>query len=52
MDMMKLANLVFFLGCALAVAHYYGWGSMAELLGVVTIAFCLMRVLSSRRRLN
>jgi hypothetical protein len=46
--MFRLLNLVFFLGCALAVAHYYGLGSMLELLAVVAVALGLMRVLSGK----
>jgi hypothetical protein len=49
MDMLRLVNLVFFIGCALAVAHHYGFGSMFELLAAVICAGCLMRVLSSKR---
>jgi len=47
--MIRLVNLVFFLGCALAVARYYGLGSMVQLLGAVAVAVGLMRVLSSKR---
>jgi hypothetical protein len=47
--MIKLINLVFFLGCAIAVGRYYGWGSTMELLSVVIVSCCLMRLLSSRR---
>ncbi len=47
--MMKLVNLVFFLGCALVVAHYYGLGSTIELLAAVCVGIFLMRVLSRRR---
>jgi len=47
--MIRLVSLMFFLGCALMVAHYYGLGSMVQLLGAVAVALGLMRVLSSKR---
>jgi hypothetical protein len=47
--MIRLVNLVFFVGCALLVAHYYGLGSTIELLAVVAVAGGLMRVLSGKR---
>jgi hypothetical protein len=47
--MTRLVNLILFLGCALAVAHYYGLGSTVELLGAVAVVLGLMRVLSGRR---
>ncbi len=47
--MIRLVNLIFFLGCALVVAHYYALGSMVQLLGAVGVALVLMRVLSSKR---
>jgi hypothetical protein len=47
MYMIRLVNLIFFLGCALAVAHYYGLGSTLELLAAVAVG--LMRLLSNRR---
>jgi hypothetical protein len=48
-SMIRLVSLMFFLGCALMVAHYYGLGSMVQLLGAVAVALGLMRVLSSKR---
>jgi len=47
--MIRLVNLVFFLGCALAVAHYYALGTTIQLLAAVAIAFGLMRVLRGKR---
>jgi hypothetical protein len=47
--MIRLVNLVFFVGCALLVAHYYGLGSTIELLVAVAVAVGLMRVLSKKR---
>jgi hypothetical protein len=47
--MIRLLNLIFFTGCALAVARYSGLGSTMELLAVVIVAAGLMRVLSSKR---
>jgi hypothetical protein len=46
--MTKLVNLTLFLGCALAVAHYYGLGSLFQLSAGVAVALGLMRVLSSK----
>ena len=48
-SMIRLANLIVFGGCAVAVARYSGLGSTIELLGVVAVAAVLMRLLSSRR---
>lgn len=47
--MLKLVNLVFFLGAALVVGRYYGWGSSLELLGAIAVALFMMRILSGRR---
>jgi hypothetical protein len=47
--MIRLVILILFLGCALAVAHYYGLGSTVQWLGAVAVAVGLMRVLSGRR---
>jgi hypothetical protein len=47
--MIRLVSLVFFLGCALAVAHYYALGSTVQLLGAIIIAFGLMRLLRGKR---
>ena len=47
--MIRLVNLVFFLGCALAVAHYYGLGSMGQVLAAVAVTAGLMRLLSGKR---
>ena len=47
--MIRLVNLIFFLGCGLAVAHYYALGSTIQLLAAVAIAFGLLRVLSGKR---
>jgi hypothetical protein len=47
--MIRLVNLVFFLGCALAVSHYYGMASAVQLLTAIAITFGLMRILSSKR---
>lgn len=47
--MIRMVNLMLFLGCALAVAHYYGLGSLVQLTAVVAVALGLMRVLSGRR---
>lgn len=47
--MLKLINLIFFVGCGLAVAHYYGLGSTVELLAAVVFGVFLVRLLSSRR---
>ncbi len=47
--MIRLVNLVFFLGCVLAVAHYYGMASGIQMLAAVAVTFGLMRVLSSKR---
>ena len=47
--MLRMVNLVFFLGAALLVAQCYGLGSTIELLGAVALALGLMRVLSSKR---
>jgi hypothetical protein len=47
--MIRLVNLIFFVGCALAVAHYSGLGSTVELLIAVSVAVGLMRLLSSKR---
>ena len=49
MNMFRLVNLIFFVGCALAVAHYSGLGSTIELLLSVSVAAGLMRILSSKR---
>jgi hypothetical protein len=47
--MIRLVNLILFLGCALAIAHYYGLVSMVQLLAAVAVALGLMRVLSGKR---
>lgn len=47
--MIRLVNVIFFVGCALAVARYSGLGSTAELLVAVVVAVGLMRVLSKKR---
>ncbi|MGP8197973.1 MAG: hypothetical protein ACLQU4_00545 [Limisphaerales bacterium] len=47
--MTRLVNLGLFLGCALAVAHYYGWESLVQLAAGVAVALGLMRMLSSKR---
>lgn len=47
--MIRLVSLVFFVGCALGVAHHYGMGSTLQLLGVVIVATGLMRLLSTKR---
>lgn len=47
--MIRLVTLVISLGAALAVAQYYGLGSIIQLLTAIAIAFALMRLLSSRR---
>jgi hypothetical protein len=44
-----MLSWVFFLGCAVAVAHYYAMGSAVELVGVVVVSLFLMKLLSSRR---
>ncbi len=46
--MIRMANLVFFMGCALVVGRYYSLGSTIELLAVVGVALGLMRLLSRR----
>jgi hypothetical protein len=50
--MIRLVNLIFFVGCALALAHYYGWGAALQLLAAVAVALGLMRVLSSKKRIH
>jgi len=47
--MLRLVNLIFFVGCALLAARYTGLGSTAELLIAVAFAAGLMRILSSKR---
>ncbi len=47
--MIRLVNLVFFLGCALAVGRYNGLGSTIQLLAAVVVALGLTRVLSGKR---
>ena len=47
--MIRLVNLIFFLGCALAVGHYNGLGSTIQLLAAFAVALGLMRLLSSKR---
>jgi len=49
--MITLVNIIFFLGCALAVARYYGLATAVQALGAVLVTFGLMRILS-RRRIN
>jgi hypothetical protein len=46
--MIRLVNLIFFVGCALMVAHYYELGSTIQLLAVVAVALGLIRVLSGK----
>jgi hypothetical protein len=41
--------VLFFLGCALVVAHYYGIGSAIGLLAAVGVAALMMRLLSKKR---
>ncbi len=48
-NMIRLVNGIFFMGCALAVARYYGLGSTVQLLAALAIALGLMRLLSGRR---
>jgi hypothetical protein len=47
--MIRVASLILFGGCALAVARYNGLGGTLELLLVVGLAFGLMRILSGKR---
>jgi len=47
--MIRLVNLILFLGCALVIAHYYGLGSLVQLTAGVAVALGLMRMLSSKR---
>jgi hypothetical protein len=47
--MVRTVNLIFFLGCALAAAHYYGWASAIQVFAAVAITLGLMRILSSKR---
>jgi hypothetical protein len=47
--MIRLVNLVFFIGCALLVARCYGLGRTIELLVAAAVAIGLMRVFSSKR---
>ncbi|MGD0812430.1 MAG: hypothetical protein ABSA83_02400 [Verrucomicrobiota bacterium] len=47
--MTRLVNLGLFLGCALAVAHYYGSASLAQMAAGVAVALGLMRMLSGKR---
>jgi len=47
--MIRLMTVVIFLGCALAVAQYYGLGSTLQLLAALAVALGLMRLLSGKR---
>jgi hypothetical protein len=47
--MIRLVNLIFFSGCAVAVARCYALGSLMQLLAAVIVAFGLIGILSSKR---
>ena len=47
--MIRVVNLIFFLGCALAAAHYYGWASAIQVFAAVAVTLGLMRILTSKR---
>jgi hypothetical protein len=47
--MIRLVNLILFVGFALAIEHYYGLASMVQLTAVLVGTLGLIRALSSKR---
>lgn len=47
--MIRLVNLIFFVGCALAVCHYTGLSSSVLFFAVVIATLWLIRFLSQKR---
>jgi hypothetical protein len=47
--MLRLGNVILFIGCGLAVAHYYSFGRTVQILAALVVACGLMRLLSSKR---